>query len=143
MHFTPRDVGGVNALSSFLSVLAITGFFQSALSIPTSVGSSLQKRANYDPPGLGVELEFRKILFESTKAGWASISDDDKQLLKGATVTPNGFGGDQSNWKITLENSITLSELPYVELITDGKNNVIGQGGTSKIGTSIYNYMVP
>ena len=70
------------------------------------------------------------------------MSPDRKEQLKGAIITPIGFGRDhpKQNWDITAE--IAGTNKSFTEIILDSKKIEIGKHGTEKLGEQITTYMV-
>ena len=141
MRFTPPGSGSLHSTSSFLAVLALTGPIHSVLAIPASAAAPHNKRA-LDVPGLGVELEIAQIVYDPKGKKYEDMSPDRREQLKGAIITPIGFGKDhpKENWDITAE--IAGTNKPFTEIISDGKKNEIGKHGTKKLGEQITTYMV-
>ncbi len=141
MHFTPQGPGSLRSISSFLAVLALTGPIHSVLAIPASAAAPHNKRA-LDVPGLGVELEIARIVYDPKGKKYEDMSPDRREQLKGAIITPIGFGKDhpKQNWDITAE--ISGTNKPFTEIILNGKKNEIGKHGTEKLGEQITKYMV-
>ncbi|KAL8910952.1 MAG: hypothetical protein Q9171_003819 [Xanthocarpia ochracea] len=140
MYFTPEGRGSFRSVSSFLAVLALTGPIHSVLAIPASVAAPHTKRA-LDVPGLGVELEVAQIIYEPKGKKYEDMDQERREQLKGAIITPIGFGRDhpKENWEITAE--ISGTNKPFTEIIIDGRKNEIGKHGTQKLGEQITTYM--
>ena len=97
--------------------------------------------ALFDPPGLGAELEIPTLTYRSTKKDWDSITAEQKEHLKGATLTPYGFESPQTNWAVTAE--IAPGGL-ITEIIVNGRLNKISHDNDAlrHIGQQIIDYMV-
>ncbi len=141
MHFAPQGPGSFRSISSFLAVLALTGPIHSVLAIPASIAAPHKKRA-FDVPGLGVELEMARIVYDPLGKKYEDMEPDRREQLKGAVITPIGFGRDhpKENWDVTAE--ISGTNKPFTEVITDGRKNEIGKHGTARVGEQITTYMV-
>lgn len=82
------------------------------------------------------------MVYDPKGKKYEDMSPDRREQLKGAIITPIGFGKDhpKENWDITAE--ISGANKPFTEIISNGKKNEIGKHGTKKLGEQITTYMV-
>ena len=141
MLVTTQSPGMPGFINAFLKAITITGSIQSVLAFPQP-SLKLSSRASFDVPGLGAELEVVPIQYKPLGKDIKDLTGDRREQLKGAIITPIGFGNEhpKDNWAITAE--LGGTGLPYTELISDGKKNEIGKHGTKKVGDQIFTYMV-
>ena len=145
MHLSPQGPGPFGSIRSVLAAVALTGSIHSLLAAPSpppSIDISPRAANALDVPGLGVELEVGRIQYKPTGKDYNDMDKERKEQLKGAKITPIGFGNDhlKENWDITAE--LGGSGLPFTEIITDGMKNEIGKHKTKVLGQQIATYMV-
>lgn len=86
--------------------------------------------------GLGVELEMGRVVIQ----GKRKLTAEEREKIKGAEMTPIGFGnGGKTKWKLTAE--LGSPEL-LPEAIIDGLVNKVGDHNTKSIGEEVYHFFV-
>ena len=83
-----------------------------------------------------------RIVYDPLGKKYEDMEPDRREQLKGAVITPIGFGRDhpKENWDVTAE--ISGTNKTFTEIITDGRKNEIGKHETAKVGEQITTYMV-